>query len=105
VRILFDNGVPNALRDYLAHHEVELSRDLGWAMLSNGMLLQQGVESGYELLITNDTRMAREQNLPRPGIAVLLIRPNRWQTIEENVNQIIATIDTMQSGQYRELRF
>lgn len=105
VRILFDNGVPNGLRDYLAQHEVEFSRDLGWAMLSNGMLLQRGAESGYELLITNDTRMAREQNLPRSDIAVLLIWPNRWRTIEENVNQIIATIDAMQHGQYRELRF
>ena len=105
MRILFDNGMPNGLRDYLAHHEVEFSRDLGWATLSNGMLLQQGAESGYELLITNDTRMAREQNLPRSDIAVLLIWPNRWRTIEENVNRIIAAIDTMQPGQYRELRF
>ena len=39
MRILFDQGAPAPLRQYLTAHTVDLAYERGWSSLSNGELL------------------------------------------------------------------
>jgi hypothetical protein len=39
VRILFDQGTPAPLREFLTGHSVETAYEKGWSMLRNGELL------------------------------------------------------------------
>ena len=39
MRVLFDQGTPVPLRNYLGEHEVATAAEMGWSTLSNGQLL------------------------------------------------------------------
>ena len=53
MKILFDQGTPAPLRNFLSEHEVDTAYELGWSQLENGELLNAAENNGYELLITN----------------------------------------------------
>ena len=50
MKILFDQGTPVPLRQYLTGHSVTTAYEQGWSNLSNGDLLQSAEENGYQLL-------------------------------------------------------
>jgi hypothetical protein len=54
MRVLFDNGAPNAIARCLIGHEVSYARRIGWHELKNGELIQRAEEAGYEVLLTTD---------------------------------------------------
>jgi sRNA-binding carbon storage regulator CsrA len=62
VRVLFDQGTPVPLRNYLGEHKVATAAEMGWSRLSNGQLLD-AAEKQFDLLITT------EQSLREIGIA------------------------------------
>jgi hypothetical protein len=62
VRVLFDQGTPVPLRNYLGEHQVATAAEMGWSRLSNGQLLD-AAEKQFDLLITT------EQTLREIGIA------------------------------------
>ena len=41
MRILFDQGTPAPLRNYLAAHDVKTAAEMGWSTLSNGEVLDK----------------------------------------------------------------
>lgn len=73
MRILFDQGTPAPLKDYLLGDEVATVFELGWMDLTNGELLTRAEET-YDLLVTTDQQMRYQQNLAgrRLAIAVLM---------------------------------
>ncbi len=73
MRILFDNGTPNPIARSLAGHQVAFARQIGGHELSNGELLQQAEEAGYELLLTSDKNMRHQQNLAGRTIAIVVL--------------------------------
>ena len=105
VRILFDHGTPDGLANLLEGHEVDLARARGWARLTNGELLRVAEDEGFELLITTDSNIRYQQNLSRFSIAILLVHPPDWNVQKDHIEEIITATNTMQPGQYRELRF
>jgi alkanesulfonate monooxygenase SsuD/methylene tetrahydromethanopterin reductase-like flavin-dependent oxidoreductase (luciferase family) len=54
VRILFDQGTPVPLRDFLAGHEVSTAHERGWSDLANGDLLRAAEQAGFDAMITTD---------------------------------------------------
>jgi hypothetical protein len=59
MRILFDQGTPVPLRQYLTEHSVTTAYEEGWSNLSNGDLLQSAEDKGYQILVTTDRKRAR----------------------------------------------
>jgi len=51
VRVLFDQGTPVPLRNYLPEHKVATAAEMGWSTLSNGELLD-AAEREFDLLVT-----------------------------------------------------
>jgi len=62
VRILFDQGTPAPLRDYLGEHEITTAAEIGWSTLSNGELLD-AAEQQFDLLVTTDQALRDQQHL------------------------------------------
>ena len=54
MRVLFDQGTPVPLRDYLSQHTVDTAFECGWSEMENGELLDTAEREGYQLLITTD---------------------------------------------------
>ncbi len=54
MRILFDQGTPVPLREFLNPHQVETAFERGWSTLSNGELLAVGEQEGFEVFVMTD---------------------------------------------------
>lgn len=77
MRVLLDENIPVELAKDLTDHEVVHVKDLGWKGISNGELLRRADNSHFDALITGDSGLPNQQNLPRFEIAVIQLRPRR----------------------------
>ena len=82
MRILLDHCVPRRFGRLLVGHEVQTTYDMGWAALSNGILLAQARER-FDIFITVDQNIQYQQNLSALVMPVIVIcaADNRLPTI------------------------
>ncbi|MEX0875320.1 MAG: DUF5615 family PIN-like protein [Actinomycetota bacterium] len=73
MRVLLDEHLPVGLADAIQGHSVSTVRDEGWAGLTNGELLARAADSGFEVLLTNDSSIEYQQNLKVLSIGVLIL--------------------------------
>jgi len=84
--ILFDQGTPVPLRQFLGHHVVRTAVEQGWDRLSNGDLLAAAEAAGFELLLTTDKNLAYQQNLAARRIAIIVIGNAQWPVLQRYVH-------------------
>ena len=101
--VLLDHGAPRQLRSRLPGHTIHVSAQLGWARLPDGEMLALAEAIGYELLITPDQKIKDQQNLSGLKLAILVLIPNDWGIIRRRVADIVAAVNEMGVGEYREL--
>ena len=104
MKILFDQGTPRPLRNFLPEHTVDTSARKGWSELSNGELLDTAESEGYELLITTDQNLQHQQNLVGRRLAVIVLRSGSWPYAHAGIEEIRAAVADVQSGELREVR-
>ena len=104
MRILFDQGVPVPLRRTLTGHTVETAYERGWSNLSNGDLIR-AAEPEFELLLTTDQNLRYQQNLEGRRLAILVLPTTRWPEIQANAANVLAAVDAVCAGEYRELKW
>ncbi len=66
-------------------------------------MLTRAEEAGYELLITPGQGIKYPQNLAGRKIALIVLMRNDWRVIRLRVDDIIAVINEIQPGDYREI--
>ena len=103
MRILFDQGTPVPLRRYLSGHSIDTAYERGWSKLSNGNLLTQAEQEGYEILVTTDRNLHYEQNLEGRQIAIAVLMTTSWPRIKQQTSHVQSVVDAMQPGDYREI--
>jgi predicted nuclease of predicted toxin-antitoxin system len=103
MRILFDQGVPVPLRQYLSGHTVDTVFERGWSILQNGELLDQAEQEGYRLLVTTDQNIQFQQNLTGQQLAFLVLQSTSWPRIRQHVDEIQAAIAGISPGDYVEI--
>lgn len=93
--MLFDESMPRPLRLDLLGHEVTTVRQMGWNGVKNGVLLRLAAAAGFEVLLTCDRNMQRQQNLQDVGLALVVIAvPNtNVETIRPLVPEVLAVLD------------
>jgi hypothetical protein len=103
MRVLFDQGTPQPLREWLTHHDVSTAYELGWSRLSNGELLVAAERDGFDLLVTTDTNLKNQQDLKArsPGVVVLL--STSWPRIRKAVASVVEAVDGAGPGTYVEV--
>lgn len=57
MKVLFDQGTPVPLREFLSGHEVSTAYELGWSTLRNGELLAMAEAGGFQVFVTADTNL------------------------------------------------
>jgi hypothetical protein len=102
MRIVFDQGTPVPLRGALSGHTVSTAFELGWSELTNGDLLKEA-ETQYDLLITTDQNLHYQQDLADKRLAVLVLPTTSWPEIRRHLSEIVAVVDAIRAGEYREL--
>ncbi|MEO7682557.1 MAG: DUF5615 family PIN-like protein [Gemmatimonadaceae bacterium] len=74
MRVLIDESLPRALASALKGHEVRTVQQEGWSSISNGELLRLAVQSGFEVFLTPDRNLQYQQNIPKAGIGIVVLR-------------------------------
>ena len=78
-------------------HVVESVPLLGWSGIQNGALLRKAVENGFDVLITMDSNMSYQQNLPDHEIAIIVLRApsNRLADTRPLAPKLLAVLPTL----------
>ncbi len=101
MRILFDQGTPVALREFLRAQEVATAFEKGWSNLANGELLS-AAETQFDVLITTDRQLRYQQNLTTRKIAVLALPSANWPKLRLKAVEIATAVDSLTNGGYVE---
>jgi hypothetical protein len=96
--VLFDQGTPIGIRQYLSAHTVRTAAEQGWSALLNGQLLRVAEEAGFDVLLTTDTNLQFQQNLEGRKLAIIVLSKNRWKLIRPMLSQIASAVAAAQPG-------
>ncbi|MAT95770.1 MAG: hypothetical protein CL608_01275 [Anaerolineaceae bacterium] len=105
MKILFDQGTPVPLRQYLKEHTVKTAYEEGWSTLSNGDLLTEAEKADYELFVTTDQNLRYQQNLCERQVAIIVLLSTSWPRIRPKAEQVLEVINAMHLGGYAEIPF
>ena len=99
MRVLLDECLPRNLAEELAGHEVRTVTQAGWSGIKNSELLLLAAHE-YEVFLTIDQRLAREQLIP-PTLAVITLKAskNRIEFLRPLVPVIIQAMATVKPGE------
>jgi hypothetical protein len=103
MRILFDQGTPVPLRQYLTEHVVTTAYEEGWSNLSNGDLLKSAEDKGYQILVTTDRNLRYQQNLSDRQIAIVVLLSTSWPKIRIQTDKVCGVINVIKLGDYVEI--
>jgi hypothetical protein len=78
---------------------------MGWAGLKNGELLARAETHGFDVLLTFDQNMPRQQHLPGRKISILVIAVanKRLETVVPLAPRILAMLPMLSSGEARRI--
>lgn len=73
MRVLFDHNVDRRFRQHLPGHNVETTRERRWEKLENGVLIQAAADDGFDVFLSIDKKLEREQNLRTLPLPVIVL--------------------------------
>lgn len=73
MRVLLDECVPRPLKQELPEHEVSTVQELGWAGTRNGELLAVIRSSEFDVFVTTDQNIEKQQNLRKAGVPLIVL--------------------------------
>ena len=103
MQVLFDQGTPAPLRQFLPNHQVSTAYERGWSTLKNGELLQSAEFASFAVLVTTDTKLKYQQNLANRRIAVVVLSTTSWPRIRAHVESVVVAINSATPGSYSEV--
>ena len=74
MRVLLDECLPAGLCRALVGHDATTAPKMGWAGLKNGALLTNAASAGFDVFLTVDKNLPKQQNLSAYRIAVVVLR-------------------------------
>jgi predicted nuclease of predicted toxin-antitoxin system len=105
MKVLFDQGTPAPLRDYLTNHIIETAYEKGWSNLKNGDLLSLAKAEGFNALITTDQNLRYQQNLSGRRIGVIVLLTTNWPRIKNDAALVVQALGNLHPGSYEEINF
>lgn len=101
--VLFDQGTPVPLRQFLIGHTIRTAFELSWTTLENGELLDAAEAAGFDLLLTTDKSIRYQQNLTGRSIAIVVLGQARWPLVRTHVERVVAAVNAATRGSYTEV--
>lgn len=105
MRVLIDESLPRELAAALEEHEARTVQQEGWSSISNGELLRRAAQSGYQVLLTPDRNLQYQQNIPRAGVAVVVLRApsNRMEDLLPLIPKLLPLLAEVKEGTVYQL--
>ena len=86
MRVLFDQCTPEALRKELPGHDIQTANEAGVSDLENGDLIDEAVRRGYDLLVTADRPMQKQEEIKGKPLRVVVL--TRHSTENRTATQV-----------------
>ncbi len=101
--MLFDQGTPAPLRNYISEHSVDTLAERGWSDKDNGELLEPAEREGYEVLVTTDQSLRYQQNLDDRLFGIVVLLAANWHDVRRRTREIGQAVATVRSGEVIEV--
>ena len=98
MKVLFDEDVPGKLARSLPRHEIHTVVSMRWGGVKNGALLTLIERERFEVFLTGDKNMAKQQRLQGRPFAVLIMSAINWPVVKPHIHQISVALDEAQPG-------
>ena len=101
MKILLDECLPVDFRHSFPNHETHSADWAGFKGKKNGELLLAAEVSGYQVLLTVDQGIPRQQTVAGRSLAIILIgsRTNQLEDLLPLVPAIISVLESIQPGE------
>ena len=103
MQVLFDQGTPAPLRQFLISHQVSTAYERDWSTLKNGELLQAAELAGFTVLVTTDTNLKYQQNLAARKISIVVLSTTSWPRIKADLEPVVLAVNSAVPGNYVEV--
>ena len=98
MKILFDQGTPAPLKNFLPGQSVATAFEMGWNRLENGDLIRSAEAEGFQVLVTTDSNLKYQQNLRDRKIAIVVLLSTSWPKIQARIGSVQETTSTVSAG-------
>ncbi len=100
MRIVLDENLPRPLkRAFASVHVVMTVQELGFAGLTNGILLAQ-LEGIHDVFVTADKNLRYQQNLVGRSLVIVELSTNRLSLLLPMIDQIVKAVESATPGAY-----
>ena len=101
MRILLDECLPAKLRRELSGHEVITVPELSWSGLKNGDLLRRAAAAKFDVFLTVDKNLPKQQHLSSYPIAVVVVRctTNDISDLKKLVPELLSNLPLAKKGE------
>jgi predicted nuclease of predicted toxin-antitoxin system len=103
MKVLLDENLDHRLRKSLGSHEIYTASYMGWSGLKNGRLLDAAEDAGFDVLLTGDQSLYKEQNLSGRRLAIVVMSSVDWQIVKDRLEGVIEAIDGATTGSIQEV--
>jgi predicted nuclease of predicted toxin-antitoxin system len=101
LKILLDHNLDRRLKRHLTSHVAATTQEQGWADVLNGELITLAEAENFDVLLTADANIRKQQNVTGRKIAILIVRAfnNRLSTHVEMLNQVEQALAEIKPGE------
>jgi predicted nuclease of predicted toxin-antitoxin system len=106
LKVLFDEDVPGKLARFFPEHEIHTVVSMQWGGIKNGELLTLVERERFDVFLTGDKNMDKQQRLVGRPFAVLILSAINWPVIRPHISTIsdalaearLGTVKTVNCG-------
>jgi hypothetical protein len=95
---MFDEDVPGKLAGFLPQHEIHTVVSMQWGGIKNGALLMLIERERFDVFLTGDKNIDKQQRLEGRPFAVLIMSAINWPVIRSHIHKISDALDEAQPG-------
>ena len=101
MKVLLDENLDHRLRKHLTGHQVFTAGFMAWNGLKNGQLLEAAESEGFDLFITGDQSLTKEQTLVGRKLAIVILSCVEWRILKDYLARILTAVDSVLPGSYQ----
>src|SRR5262249_16111763 len=104
MKILLDHCAPATLRKHLKPHEVKTTRQMGWARMKNGDLLDEA-QHQFDVLISTDSNVKYHRRISDYDMCLIVLRgvTNALPSLVKLAPQILGLSTRIKPGEVHYL--
>jgi hypothetical protein len=103
LKVPFDEDVPGKLARLLPEHEIHTVVSMAWGGVKNGELLALIERERFEIFLTGDKNMDKQQRLEGRPFAVLILSEINWPVIRPHIHKISAALESAELGKVKTI--